>query len=216
MIQAILNKLFNKVDIIVNGDPNAPIYLRRWFIYPRKPQDNKFEPRIYLHRFFTGDNVRDLHDHPWAYQSIILKGGYWEHSFNPAWLKWQALIKENETLVEIARAGKLNSLTQKEWQRAMMVPLIVGMHDQNIPKTVKKWYGPGRFLKRGASWAHAVELAKDEHGNDKPCWSIIYTGIKSRSWGFHTSEGWCWWRNYHNGACVCYDNPNEEISSVKI
>ncbi len=180
-----LNKLFNKVDIKVNGDPGAPIYLRRWFIWPRKPEDNKMVSRIYLHRFFTGDNVRDLHDHPWSFRSIILAGGYWEHSFNPAYLKFKA------------RYG-------------------VAPPEDSIPKTVKKWYGPGSLLKRGASWTHAVELKKDKNGNDIPCWSLIHTGVKCRSWGFHTDNGWCWWRNYHSGACVCYDNPNEDINAKAI
>jgi len=194
MIQAVLNKLFHKVDIKVNGEPDAPVYLRRWFIWPRKPENNKMVPRIYLHRFSTGDNVRDLHDHPWPFKSIILAGGYWEHSFNPAYLKFKA------------RYGAAPS-------------------EDCIPKTVKKWYGPGSFLKRGASWTHAVELKKKlvpeyygfgahiEVEKDVACWSLIHTGIKCRSWGFHTDNGWCWWRNYHRGACVCYDNPNEDLTN---
>jgi hypothetical protein len=196
MIQAVLNKLFNKVDIMVNGAPGAPIYLRRWFIWPRKPEDNKMVPRIYLHRFYTGDNVRDLHDHPWSFDSIILWGGYWEHSYNPEWLRLKAK----------------------------------GLHATALqtPKTIRKWYGPGSFLKRGASWTHAVELKKKKVSEyygfgahidvekDVPCWSLVLTGIKSRSWGFHTEGGWCHWKNYHSGACVCYDNPNEEIPGVTV
>ena len=92
MIQWILNKLFNKVDIRVNGEPDAPIYLRRWFIYPRKPKDLAMVPRVYLHRFYTGDNVRDLHDHPWPFTSLILKGGYWEHSIQSTLAKGKGFL----------------------------------------------------------------------------------------------------------------------------
>lgn len=33
---------------------------------------------IYLHHFCRSDHDRALHDHPWPYVAIILKGGYWE------------------------------------------------------------------------------------------------------------------------------------------
>ena len=31
-----------------------------------------------IHRILRSDNDRDLHDHPWDYASLILRGGYWE------------------------------------------------------------------------------------------------------------------------------------------
>lgn len=34
---------------------------------------------IYLHRLHVSDEDRALHDHPWAFVSILLSGGYWEH-----------------------------------------------------------------------------------------------------------------------------------------
>lgn len=33
---------------------------------------------IYLHHFLRSDYDRALHDHPWSFVSIILRGGYWE------------------------------------------------------------------------------------------------------------------------------------------
>lgn len=33
---------------------------------------------IYIHQFMRGDSDRCLHDHPWPFISIILRGGYWE------------------------------------------------------------------------------------------------------------------------------------------
>lgn len=211
MVQWILNKLFNKVDIMRSGVPGAPLYLRRWFIYPLAPKDLAMVPRTYLHRFSAGDDTQILHDHPWPFSSIILWGGYWEHSYNPEYLKWHALIKYVADKVEEHKVKPLS------WTEQMDVGLkqCVILTGEEPVKTVKKWYGPGSFLKRGASWTHAVELAKDHEGNDKACWSLVRTGIKCRSWGFHTDNGWCWWRNFHAGACVCYDNPNETIPGVK-
>ena len=31
-----------------------------------------------LHRILRSDHDRDLHDHPWDYATVILRGGYWE------------------------------------------------------------------------------------------------------------------------------------------
>lgn len=33
---------------------------------------------LYLHKFLRGDSDPFVHDHPWSFLSIILKGGYWE------------------------------------------------------------------------------------------------------------------------------------------
>lgn len=59
-------------DFVVGGH-EAP-YLRRWFVIPR----NRFF-NIYLHQFLRDDDDRALHDHPWAWCSILLRGGYVEH-----------------------------------------------------------------------------------------------------------------------------------------
>ena len=54
---------------------NGVIYLRRWWILPR----NRFF-NIYLHNILRSDEDRALHDHPWWNVSILLKGGYVEHT----------------------------------------------------------------------------------------------------------------------------------------
>jgi hypothetical protein len=39
---------------------------------------------IYLHKFMRSDYERALHDHPWGFLSLVLKGGYdEEHDNNP-------------------------------------------------------------------------------------------------------------------------------------
>lgn len=35
---------------------------------------------VYLHEFYRSDRDRCLHDHPWPFLSVILRGGYFEHS----------------------------------------------------------------------------------------------------------------------------------------
>ncbi|QDP44170.1 hypothetical protein SEA_JUJU_54 [Gordonia phage JuJu] len=58
----------------VIGGPDNP-YLRRWYLIPRNPLIN-----VYLHQFLRSDDDRALHDHPWWFVSLILRGGYYEHT----------------------------------------------------------------------------------------------------------------------------------------
>lgn len=57
---------------IIGGLDNP--YMRRWYIIPRNRVVN-----VYLHHFLRSDDDRALHDHPWWFASLILRGGYWEH-----------------------------------------------------------------------------------------------------------------------------------------
>ena len=41
-----------------------------------------------------------------------------------------------------------------------------------------EWYGPGRVLFRTAEHTHSVTT------RDKPCWSLVVVGRKTREWGF--------------------------------
>lgn len=67
-------KIFKRKPDFIIGSLDNP-YLLRWYIIPR----NRFF-NIYLHKFCRSDDDRALHDHPWVSCSIILKGGYQEHT----------------------------------------------------------------------------------------------------------------------------------------
>lgn len=65
---------------LITGQPHQVIpnrfggpYLRRWYLIPRNPFIN-----VYLHHFLSSDDDRALHDHPWWFVSLILRGGYIE------------------------------------------------------------------------------------------------------------------------------------------
>ena len=55
----------------VNGEP----YLERYYVFLK--HRNRFPFNIFVHKFLKSD-PDDVHDHPWPYFTIILKGGYWE------------------------------------------------------------------------------------------------------------------------------------------
>lgn len=60
-------------DISIGGKDNP--YLRRWYLVPRNRVLN-----VYLHQFLRDDDDRALHDHPWLWISIILRGRYVEQT----------------------------------------------------------------------------------------------------------------------------------------
>lgn len=63
--------LSGKPHFVIGGDDNP--YLLRWFLIPRNHYLN-----IYLHKFLRSDDDRALHDHPWWFASLILRGSYIE------------------------------------------------------------------------------------------------------------------------------------------
>lgn len=69
---ALWRKLTGPPDAII-GDSYNP-YMYRWYILPKVAN----WPRVYVHKFLRSDDDRALHDHPWAFLSILLWGNYIE------------------------------------------------------------------------------------------------------------------------------------------
>lgn len=67
--------------ILISGKPHFYIggqerpYMLRWYIIPRNRWLN-----VYLHKICRDDDDRALHDHPWWFVSIMLRGAYIEHT----------------------------------------------------------------------------------------------------------------------------------------
>ena len=132
--------MFGRKRIIYDRDGITP-YMHRWHLLFRDKVDNFSKGRrvpfnAYLHKIVLSDEPV-FHDHPWDYFTIILKGGYWEHT----------------------PEGKF-------------------------------WRGPGHMRFRKAEDLHWLELAKDKHGNNIPCWSLFYMGKKKKDWGFMVDGNW--------------------------
>lgn len=131
----------------VIGGPDRP-YMLRWYVIPRNPLIN-----VYVHKFCRSDDDRALHDHPWWFVSLILKGGY----------------------TEVTEAG-----------RTPRSGLWGGRY----------WRWDRQIAFRPATFRHRVELwPVVEHGDpflarrdrrELPCWTLIVTGRRLRTWGF-----WC-------------------------
>jgi hypothetical protein len=55
--------------------PTDEPYMWRWFLLPH----NRFA-NFYLHAFAASDDPDALHNHPWAFVSLMLRGSYIEHT----------------------------------------------------------------------------------------------------------------------------------------
>ncbi len=118
----------------IGGKTNP--YMIRWFVLPRNPWFN-----CYLHKFVRDDDDRALHDHPWWFVSIVLRGGYEEFDHINA-----------------------------EWGTVRRV---------------------GSIAFRPATHRHIVRLI-----GRKPCWTLVFTGPKSREWGFWCPKGFVVWTDF--------------------
>jgi hypothetical protein len=60
--------------IVMDRQSNEP-YLERYYLFLKERKSFPFN--VFLHKFLKSD-PDDVHDHPWPYATLILKGGYYE------------------------------------------------------------------------------------------------------------------------------------------
>lgn len=77
MEQSMILKLLERMGrkrIVLDRVSDEP-YLERYYLFLK--ERSRFPFNIFLHKFLKSD-PDDVHDHPWPYATLILKGGYWE------------------------------------------------------------------------------------------------------------------------------------------
>jgi hypothetical protein len=87
----VAGKILNWLDkrgrkrIIMDRECSEP-YLERYYVFLKDRK--KFPFNIFVHKFLKSD-PDDVHDHPWPYATLILKGGYheWVPIFNGQGIK---------------------------------------------------------------------------------------------------------------------------------
>ena len=110
----ILEKLDRK-RIIMDRVNNEP-YLERYYLFLKDRK--KFPFNIFLHKFLKGD-PDDVHDHPWSYTTLILKGGYYE---------WVPIFDgNNKKISEVAswrKPGHFRTCSANSYHRIELDPAI--------------------------------------------------------------------------------------------
>jgi hypothetical protein len=183
-IEWLLCKLLPYHDISRKGADG--IYLRRWFIWPPNKDMKKLEPRLYLHKFYRGDEDMHMHDHPWPFTSLILTRGYWEEtelsSLSQLYTEVDGVFTRHK-IVDIEETG--------EFRRRLFYPRFSLLH-------------------RKAEHRHRVVLE-----GTKPVWTIVRTGSKERSWGFWIKGKLCPWRKYDSEYGICETEVTNTETAVE-
>jgi hypothetical protein len=74
-----LHNLMNKLGRyrLIPDRQTGEDYMHRYYLFLKDRK--KFPFNVTLHKILKSDDPI-YHDHPWPYMTIILKGGYWEHT----------------------------------------------------------------------------------------------------------------------------------------
>jgi len=163
----LLSKLLDKIGrrrVITDREGKIP-YLIRYYIFLKERKNFPFN--ITIHKVLVSDEPT-LHDHPWGYATLILKGGYWEHvpifskegnvcGATKYWrgpghfrrrdandLHWLELAKDADGNEIPCWSLFFMGRKQKEWG---FVPFIRG---DSFATTGYKWIGNKEYLARGA------------------------------------------------------------------
>ena len=73
MIKQLFPRL-GRYRVIHDRLDNEP-YLERYYVFLKDRE--RFPFNVFVHKFLKSD-PDDVHDHPWPFATLILKGGYWE------------------------------------------------------------------------------------------------------------------------------------------
>lgn len=159
------------VEALINHAKKTPFdhltgYMNRfWVLNPKGLLSRWKTARI--HEILKSDADRHLHDHPWSYTSIILKGSYAEVTH------W-ALQSEAERWArkERRQGGMYFNEEAGRWELRLI-------------------YTAGDVLRRPAGFPHRLVV---EPG--KSVTTLFIMGNYQNKWGFYTPEGKIYWRDY--------------------
>ena len=126
--------------VIMDRQSDEP-YLERYYVFLK---DRTWFPfNIFVHKFLKSDPDH-LHDHPWPYFTLILKGGYYE------WIPYYD--KDNKKMTEICKwrgPGHFRICKATSYHRIDLNPAVTAW-TLFIPGPQKREWG---FLVRN-KWIH--------------------------------------------------------------
>lgn len=150
---------------------------------------------VRLHCIHTADLDRALHDHPWTFISLVLRGWYREErpttpqavNFNKYLEPMQISADEPMTL---ARAVLIVS------------PPLVEVTKEHTQVAVR---GPGSLGLRRFYHRHRISAV-----SPGGVWTLFVSFRKRQSWGFFTEQGKVWWwvfESAHNTKPITAKTP---------
>jgi hypothetical protein len=136
--------------IVMDRVENEP-YLERYYVFLRDRK--RFPFNVFLHKFLKSD-PDDVHDHPWPYATLILRGGYWE------WIPvFNVHGNKTHEYVVWRRAGSFRFAKANSYHRIELDPAITcwtlfmpGIKQKDWGFLVKnKWIQWEQYLKQRKS-----------------------------------------------------------------
>lgn len=138
----------NRVSI---GGEEDPFFVRyrlvktRWF-------------SLYLHEFHRSDKTTCLHDHPWPFVAVVLRGGYWEEMpTRHGWSEHEIVVAE----------------TRLHWRRpgAILWRSAATAHRVSIDEGTRPWslVLVGRKSRPWGFWTRAGWIPWTDRATDPIC-----------------------------------------------
>lgn len=140
--------------------PDSDPYMIRWRLF----ECPWF--RVFFHRILRDDNDRHLHDHPFNFVSLIVNGGYVEHT--PSWHVMGETVSRTVKPLSIVRhrATDLHRLSLLRRKVAVITNVCKGVTHVGEKEIVVS------------------------------AWTLVFAGRRLREWGFNTERGWISWKDY--------------------
>lgn len=142
---------------------------------------------IRLHHFFRSDEDH-LHDHPWWFLTLVLRGSYEDWTECPA-------CHGSQIVIDPALEADPEVPKGQDWMPCLICEdPTVGPTGQVLGDRMT----PGTIRFRPALHRHRVVT--------DGVWTLCVSGPKFRDWGFHTPEGWLRQRAYfrkYGGSAAC-------------
>lgn len=159
-------KLITPSKKIIRRDDGSPYLIRyhlfgcRWF-------------KVRLHHILLSD-PDCLHDHPWDFISIILKGGYREHYSYSQWCRKNCVEESKDTSSSSDKVyGNWFNAGSVLYRRAEY------RHSLELKRISRPILG---------GYCHKIET--------QSCWTLVIMFRRKREWGFWTKLGFVPWFKY--------------------
>ncbi len=140
LFHTLMTKL-GRYRLILDRQTGEP-YMDRYYLFLK---DRKWFPfNVTLHTIKKSDDPI-MHDHPWSYLTVVLKGGYWEHT--------PVFDKSGKKFAEFTQWRGPGSIIKRKANEYHWLEL-----EENTPATTLFFMGP-----QTREWGFLVETRKGFH-----------------------------------------------------
>lgn len=121
---------------------------------------------VYIHGIYMPDEDAHLHDHPWNYASLVLKGSFTEQTLKYNYIESTEIDQTKEDKIKIKRV----------WKNAETAEKVVSIFD---------------FITRNAKHFHKIKVL-----HSKSVYTLFFTGRRLRDWGYDVDGTWVSHQDY--------------------